>query len=177
MKPVPVIDGKKACSKCKKNLPSCDFANYARSSTGLQSRCRGCSKDGALEWDKKNPEKAKERFQRHQRSERRGKWLSAWQKNNRELISLYARSYYARKKNAEGSHTVAEILELFKRQMGICAICKDTLDPYHVDHIVPLSKGGGDGIENIQLLCVPCNTSKGARPNEVVLKERGRRGV
>jgi hypothetical protein len=32
-----------------------------------------------------------------------------------------------------------------------------------VDHITPVSKGGTDDLDNLQTLCGPCNSSKGAR--------------
>lgn len=34
---------------------------------------------------------------------------------------------------------------------------------YHVDHIVPLSKGGTHTLDNLQYLCAKLNTQKGAK--------------
>ena len=70
--------------------------------------------------------------------------------------------YRARKRNAEGSHTFGE-WELMKKQYGyICPACgeKEPKIKLTEDHIIPLSRGGSDCIENIQPLCVRCNTRK-----------------
>ena len=45
-----------------------------------------------------------------------------------------------------------------------------------VDHIIPRSHGGGDHVENLQLLCGHCNRVMGDRPQEYLvarLREMG----
>jgi hypothetical protein len=43
-----------------------------------------------------------------------------------------------------------------------CANCGSTQD-LTVDHIIPVSKGGGNERSNLRTLCRPCNSSKGAK--------------
>lgn len=58
--------------------------------------------------------------------------------------------------------TVSEMLD---RQGGKCNTCAADLSVtgFHRDHVVPLSKGGPSTLANLQLLCPPCNLSKGAK--------------
>jgi hypothetical protein len=49
-----------------------------------------------------------------------------------------------------------------------CTICS-AIDRLHVDHIIPLSEGGVDRLDNLQLLCIPCHKKKhGAQPVEEI---------
>lgn len=55
-----------------------------------------------------------------------------------------------------------------ERDMGRCVYCGvDAGQNFHLDHIIPRSRGGSDDLENLALSCAPCNLSKGARtPDE-----------
>ena len=53
--------------------------------------------------------------------------------------------------------------QVFERDAYRCKSCLTHTD-LCVDHIVPLAYGGTDDLANLQTLCRPCNSSKGARP-------------
>lgn len=60
-----------------------------------------------------------------------------------------------------GSHT-AEQWEDMKREFDFrCVQCGRTGCHLDKDHILPIYRGGSDGLENIQPLCPWCNCSKG----------------
>jgi 5-methylcytosine-specific restriction endonuclease McrA len=48
-----------------------------------------------------------------------------------------------------------------RKLVGACACC-GWYGPMTRDHIIPLVRGGTSDPRNIQLLCRPCNSSKGA---------------
>lgn len=62
---------------------------------------------------------------------------------------------------ALGTHTKAEWIDL-REQIGCCANCRAVDCELVRDHIIPVSRGGCDCIQNIQPLCARCNSSKGA---------------
>jgi 5-methylcytosine-specific restriction endonuclease McrA len=59
-----------------------------------------------------------------------------------------------------------QIDRLLESQKHCCAICggwliSDPNDPWHIDHIVPVSKGGKHVRENLQITHSMCNLKKG----------------
>ena len=80
-------------------------------------------------------------------------------KSHPETIAHLKARRYAREKNAEGSHTLDEWRSLKAKYDNKCALCGER-KPMTKDHIIPLSKGGADYIDNIQPLCRNCNSKK-----------------
>ena len=81
----------------------------------------------------------------------------------------------ARRRSAPGSFTAAQIDALYLAQRGRCACCRVKLNGvFHRDHRVALANGGTNDIGNIELLCGPCNLSKGAKDEIAWAAENGR---
>jgi len=46
----------------------------------------------------------------------------------------------------------------------ICFYCKESLNSdFHIDHKVPIAKGGTHSLDNFALACMPCNQEKHAK--------------
>lgn len=71
----------------------------------------------------------------------------------------------------------SEKFRFYERSVKRCAECGcsvrfggTTASPFehvpaagHIDHVVPRARGGQNDNSNLQLLCISCNTAKGAR--------------
>lgn len=103
-----------------------------------------------------------------------------WRKDNVDKIKLYRQSKRVRvmrkiyninrkiaKLNAEGTHTKNDIADMLLFFDNKCAYTGMALEEkYHIDHIVPLSKGGTNYIWNIVPSNSSPNESKGAKDME-----------
>lgn len=154
-------------------------------------------------YDKNNAERIKERkrLYRLAKKEERAKYLeetrlkrqkqtAEYYKKNKEKLKANAREWRilnpekarllsaqkrAVKRKAIGklSKDIAE--KLMRLQKGLCVCCRVSLaeTEYHIDHIIPLSKGGAHTDTNVQLLCQSCNCSKQAKDPIEFMQSRG----
>lgn len=88
---------------------------------------------------------------------------SIYKRNNPLLHRIREAVRRARANNSGGRFTKAEALQRFEQQGGRCYYCGCILEVYHLDHVVPLSRGGSNDISNIVCACVSCNLSKRAK--------------
>ena len=88
-----------------------------------------------------------------------------WKAANTDRVARHMADRAAREEaNADGSITKPARAKLLA-SASHCGYCGDRLDPRqtHVDHRIPLAKGGAHRIENLVVCCSTCNLSKGDR--------------
>jgi 5-methylcytosine-specific restriction endonuclease McrA len=92
-----------------------------------------------------------------------------WRQAHPEQMKAKKARRRTRKRGGDGTHSPADVRAQFDFQGGICFYCTTNLTwgekprTWHLDHVVPISRGGSNGPENIVCACAPCNQSKHAK--------------
>lgn len=90
--------------------------------------------------------------------------VRAYHRAHPEATRAKGNNRRARELAAGGTFGKADVQAKLAQQKGLCYWCRTPLGSnYHVDHVMPLSKGGSNGPENIVCACSTCNLSKGAK--------------
>lgn len=129
----------------------------------------------------------KEKIKLYRPTEVIKKYSSSYYENNKEKIKFKVSNY--RKQNLEKIRALNQsrrglqrtgklsknIIELlFEKQNGLCICClKELGNDFHIDHIIPLSLGGTNTDDNVQLLKSRCNLQKNAKHPVDFMRERG----
>jgi len=124
--------------------------------------------DKIMEYRKNNKELAAKTFAKWQlaNKERRIEYAKAYREANPDKRKAAYAAWRAAKKHNGGSYTKQDVENLMLWQNKQCYYCDDELLDYHVDHYIPLSKGGKNDNTNIVLACPLCNLRKNDRMPE-----------
>jgi 5-methylcytosine-specific restriction endonuclease McrA len=83
-----------------------------------------------------------------------------YNESNRKLLNVKEGKRRTKKKDSGTFYiTKKEISRLYSRPCFFCG----SVERIHLDHIVPIAKGGRHSIGNLQPLCYKCNISKGSK--------------
>lgn len=172
----------KTCARCGEGKPLDAFYRDSRRRDGRYPRCKDCVKAHQKTWRKGYYQankatvdaacRAYHLANRKAELERKARYRREHLEVNREAVQRYraknpekaaavGRNYRARLARAAGTHTATDVQRKYEEQRGECYWCGAALDGvYHVDHVIPISKGGGNGPGNICCACPSCNLSK-----------------
>jgi 5-methylcytosine-specific restriction endonuclease McrA len=171
----------KTCSKCGVEKPLSDFHPHTGCKDSVRPDCKDCVNAANRARRAANVEQRREGDRRRYaenptRQEAQKAAAKAFyhadRDRQRELHRAYYRAHAAdwknyrarRKARKRVAHLPYGRHAIYERDEGRCTICGAEIayEPgaFHLDHIVPLARGGTDTPENLQLTCPSCNWAK-----------------
>lgn len=116
---------------------------------------------------KKNRARVLERSRKyHERNRERGvENAKRWSAENPERRREISNNYKVRRRSVESEGmTTAEVAAWKRGREKTCHYCGvDCEESYHVDHFIPLSRGGAHAVGNLVIACPPCNQRKSSK--------------
>lgn len=106
---------------------------------------------------------------------RQAEYARKWAKENMERRRLAQANRRGRISAHPGTLSGDIVDRLMRLQRGKCVACRCDLraSGHHIDHIIPLARGGEHCDRNVQLLCPTCNLAKHAKHPVAFMQEKG----
>jgi 5-methylcytosine-specific restriction endonuclease McrA len=122
------------------------------------------SKEYQREYQKSEKYKQNRKKYKEKNKEKLNNLNALWRKTDKGKASVIASSSKRRAIKKDGKVTSDQVLEI-KKKAKVCYWCGRVLKgkKIHIDHYVPLSKGGEHAIENLVVSCSTCNLLKSSR--------------
>ena len=109
----------------------------------------------------------KEYRQRPENKERRKKYIEEYRKEyyQRPETKRMERAHNQKRRSLKRAAYVfgSNMLQWLQGQEMICFYCGKPVEDFHIDHIIPLSRGGAHCEGNWVVTCPQCNLSKNAK--------------
>lgn len=158
----------KKCTQCYTHKNLSEFSKDKKNKDGLRSMCKACDCKRRREYYKKNKEHELRRNKIYYDSNKDSitEFMREYSKEYRQANSDKV-NFNNNKRRALKNKTGCELTE--NEQFAIKLMYEDaSILNYHVDHIVPLSRGGKHHPDNLQIVSPSYNLSK----NDKVFNER-----
>ena len=161
----------KICTKCKADKPLEEFSS---------SYCKLCTSAYNAAYHRANPEKSRQTSKKYDKMNRDKKKVhkDKYNKNNPEKVKGWSRRKNRKrealkKNNGHSPYSEKQVLDTYGTD---CHLCQTPIDlsasrqvgkpgwklALHIDHFIPISKGGPDTLENVRPSHGRCNIVKNA---------------
>jgi 5-methylcytosine-specific restriction endonuclease McrA len=192
----PVVNGYKICNVCEEDKPVLEF-KIKKDSGNLYNECTKCSAERRKAYEQTEEYKKIRKEYKERNKERIREQARTWRAKKRAqggpkklvVMSLERRTKcreVSRRRRAKKLglpweyYTEAQVLELYGNNCHVClepvSFDSERRPGYlnwelglHIDHLIPISKGGGDTLENVRPAHGICNIKKHNRDKQGVV--------
>lgn len=159
-------------AKCAEQVKACKKAWYERvkHDPKFQAKLKArqeANKEAKREYDREYLKKNREKASRQ---------AAEWRKRNPEKRAAIIRNNRDRRRaQSLGGVSTSALAAWTAQQKKACYWCGcKCAKGFHIDHYVPLSRGGKHELSNLVIACGPCNLRKNAKDPLVFAREVGR---
>ena len=134
--------------------------------TEYRAKNKENAKNRNAELYKKNKDKIKRQHK---------EWVKANPDKVIALSKVHNHNRRARIISSKGRLSLGVEKKLLSIQKNRCAVCRTSLKKtgFHIDHIIPLARGGENVDSNVQVTCPKCNHEKSAKDPIQFMREKG----